>query len=318
MENFTVADLIRETAGQLALSPVAGEGGLSRPVTSSPVNCLGLVLAGHLEHFPSEKVQMYDIQEHSYCAAREPEAREQAFRRLFSSYPGLPCVIVTEGIDPVRELTDQANQYATPVLRTERGSEPARFALNAYLEKKLAPATTLHASFVKVYGTGVLITGKSGIGKSECALDLVKNGHIFVGDDAIEVRLRPGGVLIGSSKEIVREHMEVRGIGIIDIRALLGIGVVADTAKVELMVEFEEWAPGLHFDRSGVEEHTTSILGIEIPLVRIPVLPGRNVAGLVEIAALNQQLKHKGYYSARQFDRRLIDLMKEKQKKNTE
>ncbi len=295
MEKFTVKNLFDDIKEMFSSSIVSGNNGLSRNIMAPEVNCLGLALCGHFPNFTAERIQIYGIVEHSYFETMSSENRQNILRRIFTSFPQIPCIIVAHNIEPPKELIDLTQEYSLPLLQTHLRTARFKFELSIYLEKKLSPSTTMHGVLVEVYGVGVLILGKSGIGKSECALELLKLGHMFVGDDVIEIMLRPEGILIGKGKELVKHHMEVRGLGIIDIRAIFGIGAIIDTTKIELVTRFEEWNPTDKYDRSGIEEQKTNILGIDIPKIVMPVLPGRNLSALIEVAALNQRLKQRGY-----------------------
>lgn len=320
MGKFTVKNLFDDIKEMFSSSIVNGNNGLSRNIMAPEVNCLGLVLCGHFSHFSAEQMQIYGIVEHSYFETMSSENRRNILRRIFTSFPQIPCIIVAHNIEPPKELIDLTREYSLPLLQTHLRTARFKFELSIYLEKKFSPLTTVHGVLVEVYGVGVLILGKSGIGKSECALELLKHGHMFVGDDVVEIMLRPGGILIGKGKELVKHHMEVRGLGIIDIRAIFGIGAIIDTTKIELVIQFEEWnsTPDRptrdEYDRSGIEEQKTDILGIDIPKIIMSVLPGRNLSTLIEVAALNQRLKQRGYYTARQLDKKLIELMAQKKK----
>jgi HPr kinase/phosphorylase len=312
MRKLTVNDLIVDQREIFAFSVKSGNEGLARDIIAPYVNRLGLSLCGHFSHFPAERVQIYGPMEHSYLETLTPENRENILSRIFSSFKQIPCVITTNDIEPFQELVGLSRDYTLPLLQTHMRTTRTESELNAYLEKQLSPSTSLHGTLVELYGVGVLILGIPGIGKSECALELLKQGHMFVADDVIEITLRPGGVLIGKGNELIKYHMEVRGLGIIDVRALFGIGAILDTAKIELVVQFEKCESISDVDRTGLDEEKINILGIDVPKITAPVLPGRNLCAFVEVSALNQRLKQRGYYSAKQLDKKLIDLMAQK------
>ena len=203
-------------------------------------------------------------------------------------------------------------KFRVPLLGTGLTTSQLMGELIFYLEDKMSSATNVHGVLVSVYGLGVLIMGNAGIGKSECALELVKRGHMLVADDIVEISQRSGGILVGRGEEIIRHHIEVRGLGIIDVRSLFGIGFILDEANIELIIQLVAWDPQQEYERVGLEEHFSTILDIKIPEITLPVGPGRNLAVLVEIASLNQRLKNKGHYTAQELNQRLIQMMSQR------
>jgi len=250
------------------------------------------------------------IPEHSFLEKTAPQKRKVLFEAIFKRFSKtLPCVVVTGNIKPFRELLESTGKHSIPVLKTTlKTSKFHKMAVTA-LEEYYAPMVKMHGVLVEVYGLGVLITGESGIGKSECALELIKRGHMFVADDVVTVKLRPGNVLIGSGEKIISHHIEVRGIGIIDIKSIFGTGAILDATKIELVIKLEEWNSVKEYDRLGIDDKTTDIIFTKVPEVALPVKPGRNLAVLIEIAALNQRLKQKGHYSAKILNEKLIEEM---------
>jgi HPr kinase/phosphorylase len=218
---------------------------------------------------------------------------------------------LTHGHDATPEIIDQSTRNKVPVFRTSLTTAHLIRELSVYLERRLAPMAIMHGVLTVVYGLGVLIVGDSGSGKSECGLELVKRGHILVSDDVVEVRRHPGDLLIGSAGPMLRHYMEVRGLGIIDVKQVFGVASVKDSARVELVVKLELQNQKEDFDRIGLENHTTNILEVNIPEVVLPLRPGRNVAVLLEVAALNQRLKQEGVFSARDFNQQLLSKMAE-------
>lgn len=310
MAELTVEKLIKDKGKELRLKLIAGRKGLKRKIVVTEINRPGLTLTGYLKHFRYERVQVLGRGEHAYLTSLPKEKRNEILEKFFS-YKS-PCIIVTCNVSPVKESVKISEKFAVPLLATPLDTPHLVAELIAYLEDELAPTTSLHGTLVDVYGLGVLILGESAIGKSETALELVKRGHMLVTDDVVQIRQKPGGILIGSGKNIVSQHMEIRGLGIIDIRALFGMGAVFDRTRIELVIRLEEWDEAKEYERLGLEEKYTEILGVKLPELIIPVRPGRNIAVLIEVAAMNQRLKAKGYHSAKELDRKLIEIMRKK------
>jgi len=308
---FTVKTLYAsDKREELRLKLLAGKNGLSRYISVSEINRPGLVLAGFFDFFRSERVQIFGKGEHSYLNTLPRARRERLFGKMLT-YKNLSCLIFTRNLEPQSEIKKACNKHNIPLLKTVLDTAPFIGEINVFLEENLAPRTTMHGVLVYVYGLGVLITGESGIGKSECALELLKRGHMIIADDVVEIRHRAGNILSGSGDEVIRHHMEVRGLGIIDIRNIFGVGAILDASRIELVVHFEMWNPKKAYDRLGLEQKTTEILGVRVPNLTLPIYPGRNLAVLIEIAALNQRLRNKGFFSARELNHRLIQVMKD-------
>lgn len=310
MSELTIKELFDACGKELGLEWEAGRNGGSRPIKVSEVNRPGLSLAGYMEFFRSERIQILGQGEYAYLQTLD-NARRLEMLGLMFGFKDLPCVLVTHGREITPEIVDQANRNNVPVFRTTRTTADLIRELSAYLENRLAPTTIMHGVLVVVYGLGVLITGDSGSGKSECGLELVKRGHMIVSDDFVEVRRHPGDILIGSSGPLVKHYMEVRGLGIIDIKQVFGVSAVKDTTTIELVVRLEMEKADTSFDRIGLEDHAAKILGVELPEIILPLRPGRNVAVLLEVAALNQRLKQEGVYSAKELNDKLIAKMAE-------
>src|SRR5271169_3015674 len=235
MATLLVADLLKEKEGDLQLTLLAGAKGLSRQVTVSEINRPGLALSGYLDYFPSERVQIMGLGEHTYMANMTPAKRLEVLKKIFS-YKNLPCVVITRGIKPHSEVMKAADLVQLPVLRSGLTTAHLIGELTVYLEEKLAPTTTIHGVLMNVYGLGVLLVGDSGIGKSECALELIKRGHMLVADDVVEVKQRLGGMLHGTGAELIRHHMELRGLGIIDVQKVFGVSSILDRTRIELVI----------------------------------------------------------------------------------
>ncbi len=309
MPSFFVSDLFKEKQADLELTLLAGAKGLARSLTVSEINRPGLALSGYLDYFPSERVQIMGLGEYSYLSTLTPTQRSKTVEKVFSYDKNMPCVVVTRGIKPHREIARWADRQQLPVFRSGLITAHLIGELTVYLEEKLAPTTTIHGVLMNVYGLGVLLVGDSGIGKSECALELIKRGHMLVADDVVEVKQRLGGLLFGTGAELIRHHMELRGLGIIDVQKVFGVGTVLDRTRIEMVIRMEDWKQTVEYDRVGLSDKATSILGVKIPEIVMPVRPGRNLAVLVEVAALNQRLKYRGEFTAQEFNRKLIELM---------
>jgi HPr kinase/phosphorylase len=300
-----VATLVDEAAGSpdLDLRILAGGGGLDRRVTNLHVQKTGLALAGFDEFLRAGRLLVFGQSEMRYLEGLAPPARRDAIRRVFAR--GIPCVLVTDAFPPTPELIDEADRAAVPVLQTSVATPIAIARMTACLETHLAVRGMIHGVLLDILGLGVLVVGESGIGKSECALDLVVRGHRLVADDTVEIRRRADTVLLGSCPELTRHHMEIRGLGVINVRDLFGVASTRASKRIELVVQLERWETGREYDRLGLDEERYEILGLPVPMIRMPVAPGRNVAILVEVAARNQLLRLRGHHAARELAARL-------------
>ncbi|MFB3894699.1 MAG: HPr(Ser) kinase/phosphatase [bacterium] len=305
MLEITVKELIGEEGKELELDLVAGEGGLQKKITSADINRPQLGLSGFLQHFAHERIQIIGITEITYInTVPEPE-RYDRFLRLFTDKT--PCFIVTTELEPPPALIELGNKYNTCIFRSHLPTTRFISLLSNYLEVKFAPHITMHGVLVDIYGVGVLILGPSGIGKSETALELIHRGHRLVADDVVHIDLIAGNVLMGYGSDVIKYHMEIRGLGIINIQHLYGISSVRTRKRVSLVTQLEEWSDSKEYDRTGLSEKTIEILGVEIPVLTIPVRPSRNISILVEVGAMNQRLKRMGYNAAKDLDRKLLD-----------
>jgi HPr kinase/phosphorylase len=300
-----VAELLEPSAG-LGLSLLAGGAGLDHGVTLSRVQRPGLALTGYTDYIRYGRVQILGASELGYLRKLAPRRRGSVLRRLASCR--ISCFVVTKGLAPPTELVDEAEARGVPILVTTSESTPFIKALSAFLEERLALRLHLHSVLMDVFGLGVLIVGESGIGKSECALDLIDRGHRLVADDVVEIR-RIGDVLIGRSPDLTRYHMELRGLGLINIKDLYGVSSIRTSQRVELVISLERWEAGREYDRLGLQAEKFLVLDQEVPLIRMPVAPGRNLAILVEVAARNQLLKERGYDAARSFVERVDEMI---------
>ena len=292
----------------LTLELLAGREGLDRLITSPHVQKTGLALAGFHEYLKPGRVLIFGESEIRYLESLTSPQRSSAMGLAFTL--DFPCVLITGGFSPPAELLAEADRARLPLLKTAVVTPTAIAKLNSILEDSLAERTVLHAVLLDVLGLGVLIAGESGIGKSECALDLIVRGHRLVADDAVEVRRRAETILIGSCPELTRHHMELRGIGVINIKELFGIASTRSSKRVELVVQLERWDPTREYERMGLDDEFYEILGLRVPLLRMPVAPGRNTAILVEVAARNQLLRARGHHTSRLLAERLEDSLR--------
>jgi HPr kinase/phosphorylase len=294
---------VRADALSLGLDVLAGGAGLDRAITSPYVLKTGLALAGFDAYLQEGRVLVFGASELGYLGDRPPREREESLARVFSR--SIPCVLVTDGLAPPAEVGLEAERAGVPLLRTPLPTPIAIAKLTSFLEDILAERTIVHAVLMDILGLGVLIVGESGIGKSECALDLVLRGHRLVADDTVEIRRRAESVLIGACPEFTRHHMEIRGLGIINVRDLFGVASTRSSKRVEFVVQLERWEAGREYERLGLDDQYHTILGIRVPMNRMPVAPGRSIANLVEVAARNQLLRARGHHAARRLADRL-------------
>jgi len=301
----TVGGLLdaRPEAIGLPLDLLAGQNGLARPITSPYIQKTGLALAGFHEYLQPGRVLVYAESELRFLERLEPANRGAVLAQSFATE--IPCVLVTGGESVPVEVLTEADRAAVPILWTTVVTAAAIGKLMTLLEDRLAVRDIVHGVLLDVLGLGVLLVGESGIGKSECALDLVGRGHRLVADDAVEIRRRAETILLGTCPELTRHHMEVRGLGLINIRDLFGVAATRTSKRVELVVHFDRWDPAREYDRLGLDENVHTLLGLPVPMVRMPVAPGRNLAILVEVAARNQILKTRGIHAARALTDRL-------------
>ena len=303
--SVTVATLLRDLADsrELPMELLAGQPGLERRITIAQPQKTGLALSGFDAYLHGGRVLVFGESEVRYVESLGAGERRQALERVFGH--DLPCVLITGGFTPAAEIADAANRASVPLLRTQASTPEAITRLSALLDTHLAARGMVHGVLMDILGLGVLVIGESGIGKSECALDLVVRGHRLVADDAVELRCRAQSYVLGSCPELTRHHMEIRGLGLINVQDLFGVASTRTSKRVELVVQLERWEPGREYDRLGIDDEFYETLGIRIPMVRMPVAPGRNVAILVEVAARNQLLRNRGHHAARKLVERL-------------
>jgi HPr kinase/phosphorylase len=304
---LTVRDLVEDPELSIKLERLAGEAGLDRPLRHPRIQKNGLALVGHYQGLVPTRIQVFGETELSYLDSLTHEARSVAARGLFAL--GLSCVVVTRGHAVPRALTSAAEATGTPLFVTDARSSRTINALHAVLDSRLAPQTQLHGVLVDVFGVGILLVGKSGIGKSECALELVMRGHRLVADDVVRCDWRPPGTVYGRPAELLRHHIEIRGLGVLDLRELFGIAAVRDRKRVNLVVQLCEWTESEEFDRLGLEDRFHTILGTPIRELRVPVRPGRDMGTIIEMAARNELLRRDGRHTAKEFLGRIESQM---------
>ncbi|MCI8851913.1 MAG: HPr(Ser) kinase/phosphatase [Lachnospiraceae bacterium] len=276
---------------------------LNRKVTSPEINRPALQLTGYFDHFASERVQIVGYVEYTYLMSKTREEKYPIYERFFSS--NIPCVIYTSRTEPEEDVLALANQYEVPVLSTDVGTSPFMAKIIRWLGVELAPRISIHGVLVDVYGEGVLIMGESGIGKSEAALELIKRGHRLVTDDVVEISKVSDDTLVGRSPEITKHFIELRGIGIVDVKTLFGVESVKETQSIDMVIKLEDWDKDKDYDRLGLEEEYTEFLGNKVVCHSLPIRPGRNLAIIVESAAVNHRQKKMGYNAAQELYRRV-------------
>ncbi len=306
-QSVMVSELFGDELADLRLSVLAGENHLDNPVTHPRVQKPGLAFAGYYEYIKPGRVQIVGESELEYLKTVEPGERRERLRRI-AALP-IPVVVITKGLSPEAEFLDEFRARQVPVLASRALSSVVIKQLSWFLEDHLVPSTRLHGVLLDIYGLGVLLIGSSGVGKSEAALDLITRGHSLVSDDRVTIKRYPSGELVGFSEETLKHHMELRGLGIINVKDLFGLAAIRARKPIDLVVELEPWREGQAYDRLGLDETVFSILDTPCPYIRMPVALGRNVANLVEIAARNHVLKLQGTHSAREFARKLEEQL---------
>ena len=302
--SVTLGQLITEFQFELIYGP---EGFEKIEITTDDVNRPGLQLAGFFDYFEPQRLQIMGKAENAYVEQFDEEKRTDIFEKLCAT--GIPAVIVTRNIEVFPELIEAAKKYDVTVLRTNEFTSSVTSALVASLKVSLAPRITLHGVLVELYGEGILILGDSGVGKSETAIELVKRGHRLIADDAVEIKRVSDRTLVGCAPEIIRHFIELRGIGIVDVRRIFGMGAIKETERVDMIINLEQWVEGKMYDRLGMDNQYTDILGLRIPSLTIPVRPGRNLAVIIEVAAMNHRHKSMGYNAAKELNERMMKSM---------
>ena len=280
-------------------------------ITTPDINRPALQLTGYYDHFVKERVQIIGYVEYSYIMQMEEEERSRIYERFVSA--GIPCIIFTTLTEPSEDMLNIARKYGVPTLVTERTTSGFMAEVIRWLGVELAPSISVHGVLVDVYGEGVLIMGESGIGKSEAALELVRRGHRLVSDDVVVIRKVSDITLVGSAPDLTRHFIELRGIGIIDVKTLYGVEHVKDTQQIDLVIKLEDWDRDKEYDRLGLEEEYTEFLGNKVVCHSLPIRPGRNLAVIVETAAVNHRQKKMGYNAAQELYRRVQENMENRE-----
>lgn len=303
MAKVRTDDIIKE----LKLELISGEEGVYKPITTTDISRPALELAGFFNYYPAERVQLLGRTEIDFCVRLTATERMERMEKLCD--PATPGIIISRGLDIPEELLIAAEKHSVPLMRTNMKTTRFSSKLTNYLESRLAPSTAVHGVLVDIYGVGVLITGQSGVGKSETALALVERGHQLVADDCVEIREEDEEVLIGTAPELLEQLLEIRGLGIINVMTLFGAGAVRPSKKISLSIHLELWDDHKHYDRVGLDEEKIKIINTEITKLTIPVRPGRNLAVIIEVAAMNYRLKRLGVNAAQQFTERLTQVI---------
>ncbi len=305
---FTVLDLLDlnlKGYNALNLRCIAGRSGLSRKISVPDINRPGLALSGFFDSFAYQRVQLFGRGEYNYLLKLKTEQTLENIKKLFTYE--IPCAVFTHNLVPDEHFLLEAESGGCPVLVTDLESTDFSTRLLRVLSNIFAPKKSMHGVLVEVYGVGILLTGDSGVGKSETALELIERGHRLVADDLVEVLCVNGNTLLGQgANKLISHHMEIRGLGIINISELYGVGAIRDQKRIQLVVKLEAWNQEKVYDRLGTETHTTDLLGVKIPILEIPVRPGRNLPIIIEAAAMNERLKSMGHYSAREFNQNIL------------
>ncbi|MCM3602521.1 HPr(Ser) kinase/phosphatase [Robertmurraya korlensis] len=291
------------------LELISGEEGINRPITMSDISRPGIEIAGFFDYYPAERIQLLGKTELTFAEKLSPTERAIRMEKLCTDVT--PGIIVTRELEVPEELIEACEREAVPLMRSRQKTTRFSGRLTNFLESKLAPTTAVHGVLIDIYGVGVLITGKSGVGKSETALELVKRGHRLVADDCVEIRQEDEDTLIGNSPELIEHLLEIRGLGIINVMTLFGAGAVRSHKRITLVINLELWDQNKQYDRLGLDEEKLRIIDTDITKLTVPVRPGRNLAVIIEVAAMNFRLKRMGVNAAEQFTNRLADVIEE-------
>ncbi len=303
-ENITVEFFYKSVKDKFKLELLTEENsGFERLITEQNLHRPGLALAGFVDLFSYSRIQIFGNTEMQYLEKVDRNERINSLTRIFQF--NIPCIITTDGNQPFPEMIELANKYKIALFGTKFSTTKLSFLLSDFLDDQFAPCTSIHGSFMDVYGVGMLFVGKSGIGKSEVALDLVERGHRLVADDVVILTKKGEGIILGSGTDLVRHFMEIRGVGILDIRKMFGVRAIRFQKRLEVIVELEVWDDKGFYTRTGLDEETYSLLDVEIPYIKLPIVPGKNITVIAEVISLNYLLKHYGYDAAKNLQKRL-------------
>ncbi|MHC6202155.1 HPr(Ser) kinase/phosphatase [Breznakiellaceae bacterium SP9] len=307
-KQFTVLDLLDmelKEHNALNLRCIGGRKGLTHEIPIAELNRPGLALSGFFDVFAHDRLQIFGLGEVAYLNKLERENQTESICQLFTY--SIPCCVFTHNLAPTKAFFDTAENARCPILQTDLSSNEFITRIIRIMSEIFAPRQSIHGVFVEVYGLGILILGDSGVGKSEAALELIKHGHRLVADDVVEMHCANGNVLMGEgANKIIGHHMEIRGMGIINITHLFGVGAIRDRKQIQLVVGLEEWDPKKDYERLGTDDTLTEFLGVSIPKLEIPVKPGRNIPVIIETAAMNERLKQMGYNAAKEFNQNIL------------
>ncbi len=306
--SISVETIVREHP-DLELQLISGEKGISKKISNSEINRPGLSLTGFFDFFAHDRIQVFGKGEWAYLNSLSEEKLNSIAEKFFSY--SLSCIIFTHGNHPQEKIIEKTEALHIPLFVSPMSTHKFITLISDVLNKSLAPRTMRHGVLIEVFGIGILLSGRSGVGKSETALELIERGHRLVADDMVEIRRYSESYLIGTCSDILSHHMEIRGLGIINIKDIFGVGSVRDSKLIELIITIEEWSEDVDYDRTGLDEETDEILGVKVPFLKIPIKPGRNIPIIVETAAMNQRLKKMGTFGAREFNNKLTNYIEQ-------
>ena len=309
-ESIDVKFFYQNTAERFKLNLLSDESGFDRKITEQNLHRPGLALAGFVELFSFSRIQVFGNTEIKYLSNLQVTERREAIERIFRFE--IPCIVLTNGNPPFPEMLELSEAYNVPIFGSEFTTTKCIYLLSDFLDDQFAPRVSLHGSLVDVYGVGIMFVGKSGIGKSEIALDLIERGHRLVADDVVILTKKGENILMGSGTELAKHFMEIRGLGIIDIEKMFGVRAIRYQKRLEVVVELEIWNDEGDYTRTGLDEKTVNILDVEIPYIKLPILPGKNITVISEVISLHYLLKHYNYDAAKIFQQRLKKLIKDK------
>lgn len=314
-ESIDVGFLYKNAKNICKLTLLTDNNNFEKKIVDQNVHRPGLALAGFVELFSFTRVQVFGNTEMRYLEQLSDAKKLETLSRIFEFE--IPCIILTDNNKPFPLLLEKANRHQVPLFSTSNSTTKLVYLLSDFLDDQFAPRITLHGSFVDVYGVGVLFGGKSGIGKSEVALDLIERGHRLVADDVIILTKKGEGILMGSGSELGQKFMEIRGLGIIDIQSMFGIRAIRFQKRLEIVVELESWDPNTEYTRTGLDDNSITIMGVDIPYIKLPIIPGKNITVISEVISLNYLLKHYGHDAAKIFQERLNQRIKSKTNLNS-